>query len=777
MDVQTISSNVHHARILIVDDHPDTADTLARTISQLDLGVEVLSATSGKMALEQARQKDIDLLITDMMMPEMNGLELIEKLRSSPSGRSAYTILVTAYDVPGLQESARRLKVNETIIKPFRPERFCQIVVKALEQIEQPKIPQALSPVKQPSKILIVDDLTDNITLLSRYMKSEGYDFISANNGVEALEKVRSEMPDLIILDISMPGKDGLEVLREIRADPAIEFIPVILLTAARIGPFDMQSGLNLGADDYITKPFDRQELLARIRTRLRAKEAEKAIRRRYKELSVLPEIGKDISARLDINELTNVVLRRSVETLGAALGQIVILNARDPLIKRYHIPTPTGPLFGTQYFPVDDLLERVKANQQGLIINDFRKDPLWRTTPASPTGSAIIVPLIGRFDLIGMMVLIHENVGYFKAEHQLLLQAIASQAAIALENAQLHAKIARERQRLTAVLQSAADAILMFDTNGSLALLNPAGEKMFARSDTKLGLPFPRGRGYDALIDLLEKTRSSKTPQSGEIVWPDHRVFSVLCTPIEDGGNVVLMHDVSHFKTLERVRNEFISNASHDLKNPITSIALSSQLIAKAGPLNDKQSGYVDYIHSAAETMTGLVQSLLEQARADLGMEIKREPVDMNAQATETVDEFRLLAEAKKQALHLKLAKERPLVLGDPLQLRQTLGNLVGNAIKYTPAKGSIELSVEILGNQVVICVTDTGEGILPDDLPFIFDRFYRGRNGNGHDDESDGIGLAIVKAIVERHSGKINVVSSPGKGSCFTITLPLSH
>ena len=327
MNEPALSINHPQARVLVVDDHPGTAATLARAISQIGPEIEVVSATSGKMALEQVRDNAVDLVITDMMMPDMNGLELIEKLQSHPGGRPAYTILITAYDVPGLKESARRLKVNETIIKPFRPEYICQVVSKALEDFGPSKHSKKTTELKQSHKILIADDVQDNLSLLSRYMVNEGFTFVTANNGNKALELTRSEMPDLILLDINMPEKDGFEVLKEIRLDPAIEHIPVIILTAARPNPEDVRAGLELGADDYVTKPFDRRELLARIRTKLRAKESEGNIRRRNKELSVLPEIGKELSARLDMDELTDIILRRSVETLGAMLGQVFILN------------------------------------------------------------------------------------------------------------------------------------------------------------------------------------------------------------------------------------------------------------------------------------------------------------------------------------------------------------------------------------------------------------------------------------------------------------------
>lgn len=773
---ETSTTNLPKARILVVDDHPNTALTLSRAISQLGPSLEVISATNGKTALERIKDGAVDLLITDMMMPEMNGLELIEKIKSHPGGHPTYTILITAYDVPGLRESARRLKVDETIIKPVRPERICQIVSGALEKMGSPGLPEQDARAQQTFKILVADDVPDNVSLLSRYLQSEGYAFITASDGLEALEKTRSELPDLILLDINMPKMNGFQVLQEIRADPVIEHIPVIVLTAAHIGQADVQSGLNLGADDYVTKPFDRRELLARIRTKLRVKAAEDIIRQRNKELSVLPEIGRELSAILDINELTDVVLRRAVETLGAMVGHIIILNPKGPLHKVYHLDIIDASDTDFHLPPLNEFLEKIRERRQGLILEDTNEDPRWQTLANDQTRSVIMIPMFGRLDLIGLLILNHEQTGYFSLEHQLLFQAIASQAAIAVENAQLYEVLLHEQQRSAAVLQGAADAILMFDADGCLSLLNPAAEKLFISCEAKLGLPLARGCGYDALIEFLDEAFNLGISKSGEITWPDQRVFSALFTPIEAGSCVVLLHDVSHFKALERVKNEFISNASHDLKNPIASVLGFSQLLSQAGPLNEQQAGFVNYIHSAAKRMHELVQSLLELAKIDMGMEIKIESVDVNALVSEISDEFRPQAEAKEQTLGLNKTKGQPKVQGDVLQLRQVLRNLVGNAIKYSPVGGSITLLVEQAENVVVIHVKDTGYGIPADDLPFIFDRFYRVRNEAVEDIEGNGLGLAIVKSIVEKHGGQVGVKSRGGKGTCFSVSLPLS-
>ena len=602
-------------QILIVDDHPNTATTLARAVAQMGPRVEAFAATSGKEALERVRTRAADILITDMIMPDMNGLELLEKLQDHPGGRPAHTILITAYDVPGLKETARRLKVNEIIPKPVRPERICQSVEKILQEWEQTKQPALEKNIRRPFKILLADDHPDNLTLLSRYMENEGYEYITACDGVEAMDKTRAELPDLILLDINMPKKDGFAALEEIRADPAVQHIPVIILTAARLDPSDIQSGLNLGADDYVTKPFDRLELMARIRTKLRVKEIEDAMRRRNRELMLLPEIGKDLSARLDIEELSTVLLKRTVENLGAIMGYLVILNKNGPLQKTYHLADTQVK----EEFPLPQNLFNIVDNlRQGFIIEDTRSDARWQGMPSEQIRSAVVAPLHGRRELLGLLILAHEQERYFNLEHLLLLQAIVSQAAIAVENANLFAGISYEQKRLTALLQSAADPILMFDSNDSLTLINPAGERLFTDYETKLGLPLAHGKGYDSLIALLEQTYAAGVSLTGEVAWPDQRVFAARVTPIEDGGHVVTLQDVTHFKDLERVKNEFIATASHDLKNPITSIAGFSHLMTHAGPLNEQQLEFVERIQSAAEKMNELAQNMLTLIQTD---------------------------------------------------------------------------------------------------------------------------------------------------------------
>lgn len=775
MNQPNLSTGLSPIKILVVDDHPNTATTLARALSQLGPNVEVRSATNGHQAVEQVNDGAADILITDMIMPGMTGLELIEKLQNHPAGRPSVTFLITAYDVPGLKVTARRLKVKEVIVKPVPPERICQIITQAMQEMDHTKPARNETTVGKSFKILIADDQPDNLRLLSRYLENEGYSYVEAKDGEETLQKVHSELPDLVLLDVNMPKKDGFAVLAEIRADPVTKDIPVIILTAARLDPTEIQSGLNMGADDYVTKPFDRRELFARIRTKLRVKAAEDVIHRRNRELNLLPEIGKDLSARLNLDELSHLVLRRTVETLGAMLGHIILLNPKSPLHKEYHVSQSDSPTSVVQLPPLNELVEQIKETREGILIEDTRVDSRWLSSSNDPTRSVIIVPLFGRLALIGLLVLVHEQPGYFTVEHRLLLQAIASQAAIALENARLYADMAQQQQKLAAILQSAADAIMMFDGDGSLSMLNPAAEKLFTDYETKLGLPLAHGHGYDRLIESLEATHASRTPNSGEITWPDQRIFTAQFTPIAESGCVVVLHDVTNFKRLEKVKNEFIATASHDLRNPITSIRGFSQLIQHAGSLNDNQLEFVQRIHQASAHMTELVENMLDLAKMDLGAEPTHEVLDVTHLLWQITDEFQPQAEAKRQLLTVEKTEPNSIVKGDALQLRQVFRNLVGNAIKYTPNGGAVTLSSKNAASIVSIHIRDTGYGIPAADLPHVFDRFYRVRN-NGHDEiEGNGLGLAIVKSIAQQYGGDVSVESEPGKGSCFTVTLPL--
>ena len=480
-------------RILVVDDNPSTATTLARALAQLGPGVDVIPATSGQEALERVKHAAADILITDMIMPEMSGLELIEKLQKNPAGRPTYSFLITAYDVPGIKLTARRLKVKEVITKPVYPERICQIVSQTIEKIVQAKSDQKDPVLQKEFTILIADDQPDNLMLLARYLENEGYHYIQARDGLEALEKVRHEMPDLVLLDVNMPHKDGFRVLEEIRADPAIQHIPVIILTA-RLDPMQVQFGLNLGADDYITKPFDRRELMARIRTNLRVKEAEDEIRelaehtilRQNRLLTAAAEIAGAATSTLDLNRL----LVASVELIQEKFGFYhVSMFLIEPGSNIAVLRASAGQ--AGNRLPVDlhqlaigskSLVGMATATRQPVVVMDVADNPRHLKNPLLPdTQSEAVIPLLIGELIMGALDVQSTQINVFSDWDVTILTTIANQLAIAVQNARLYASVQQEvveRRHAEQELQFAKGA-LEIQVNARTAELSQANKKM----------------------------------------------------------------------------------------------------------------------------------------------------------------------------------------------------------------------------------------------------------------------------------------------------------
>jgi signal transduction histidine kinase/DNA-binding response OmpR family regulator len=944
---------------------------LARVLSKCDTPVDVLTALSGEEALKLVGDSKLDVLITDFMMEGINGLELVEKIKRGREKEPAHTILMTAYDTPGLAIAARGLGVQDYLVKPVQPDKIRDLVGKVIRSRQAAtQAPQAAAQVS-PVRILIADDYPDNIRLLAVRLKGEGYEYLAAQDGEETLAKIRSEKPDLVLLDVNMPKKDGFEVLAEMRADPEIAHIPVIIITAARIGSKDVRAGLSLGADDYITKPFDWQELIARIRNKLRVKQAEDALRRRNQELGALPELSQELSACAEIDDIPHVILKGMLESLHASQAHLMIFqpdgSQRDQILPAPAADDDQQALIG------EELRTLLIATRQPVSIADVHGDERFKATANGKARALIAVPLLGRRDVVGLLALAHDQPTFFKPENLKLMQAISRQASIAIENAQLYSvehkrvqelvalnqlthqihhftnssqlletlpgliqaalaypivtlwhtqaptqgetslglqsaaclnglpdkeilalaplqvaasgrpamlagalleqvgdkpksgedgvswnsaegqdskkaeraaetpgdgasgyaairsavavpffkektiagvlaihspnanafqesdrvvletlatqlasaleraalfeSVEQEQRRLSAVLHSAADAILVFDEQNCLQLANPAGERLFTDIEARTGYELPAEKGYDELVALLLKARHQGGAEESELAWPDGRTFSATVTNIEEGGQVVMLHDVSHFKALDRLKNEFIATASHDLKNPIFAMLGYSDLLKKAGPLNPMQADFVDRIRNAGQRMQELVLNLLEMARMEMGTQLNLEQFDLVDLLQKVLEEFKIQAEMKQQSLADTLPATPLMVMGDRLRLQQVTRNLLGNAIKYTPEGGEIRLLAELANGQVQVKFQDTGIGIPADDLPHIFEKFYRVQTAETEQIEGNGLGLAIVKSIIEQHRGEISVESTPGKGSCFTVRLPSAN
>ena len=766
------------ARVLIVDDHPNAAFILAKVIKAIGPEIDVITAQNGKEALALVGNDPVQVLITDFLMPGISGLELIKRLQERDCPPPDKTILITAYDTVGLGETARHLQIDEFLIKPVDPEKVRAMVKETLNGIEEAYTPEQSEPDNSNYKILIADDNPDNLRLLSTRLASEGYSFVTAKDGQEALDLAWEIIPDLLLLDVDMPRKTGFEVLQKIRTNSRTKNIPVLMISAVRTQPYHIRAGLNLGADDYIVKPIDWHELNARIRSKIRVKQAEDTLRLRNQELALLPEIAQDLSARLDLGELTNIVLQRTALALNATNSNLVIFQPDGSI---FHKLYADGELVfldeAAQKRMVESgLISHVMASRQGVVVRDTENDSRWLKSNNTLTRSAVAVPLLGRSAVIGVLTLTHTQANHFNPNHQVLLQAISSQVAIAVENAQLYTAAEQEHKRLEAVLNIVGDAILVTDHRNHLQLANMAAEGLFGQRQITLNQPLPDQEGSQQLIALSQQAKADNATQQSEVVWPGNRTFQAQATPLADGGSVIVLHDITHFKELERVKNEFIAAASHDLKNPIASMLLSSDLVKRTGPLNLRQEKIMNHINRAAMQMHQLVTDILDLSSASFHGNQAQEPVDLALLLEEIHDEYLTQAVEKDQTLALKFLSHKTSlhVQGEKLRLQQVFRNIIGNAVKYTPINGRITILAQVLDNQIEVQIQDNGIGIPEEDLPYIFEAFYRAKMAEAETIEGTGLGLAIVKSIINQHSGRIEVTSAPGKGTNFIITLP---
>lgn len=493
----------------------------------------------------------------------------------------------------------------------------------------------------EKSTILIVDDEQSGQNTLEALLLLGNYNLIFAPNGNEALQKAREFIPDVILLDIMMPDMDGFEVCQQIRSDPDLFEIPVIMVTALDDRDSRLR-GLEVGANDFVTKPFDRVELRTRIRT---IAYLNRQRRLRTMELQIERDYNRAI---LD------------------ALGEALVVTDKDGIIQYVNqmaidtIEAPGKSLVGKNW----------------LILSDN-----------NPTNS---------LDLLKEKVVAGET----------WQEAIVGR-----------------------------------------------------RQD---------GATYDAMLTVA--------PLPGAYNK-------------EPAGFIIILQDITPLKEAERMKDQFVSNVSHELKTPLSVITLiTDNLETLYDRLDDgKRQKMLRDIQKHTQNLNTLIDSIMEVSRLDSKrISLERVETDLGTLTQETVERLLPLAEKKNQQLAAICLEPAP-IWGNESQLRQVIRNLISNAIKYTPRQGQITCmcSVKEVSGPVtvksepgvtrwaVLAVIDNGPGIQPEALPHIFERFYRAKpRGNVR---GAGLGLSIAKELITLHNGYIDIDSTPGEGSVFTVYLPV--
>jgi two-component system phosphate regulon sensor histidine kinase PhoR len=345
-------------------------------------------------------------------------------------------------------------------------------------------------------------------------------------------------------------------------------------------------------------------------------------------------------------------------------------------------------------------------------------------------------------------------------------------------------AQITAEKNRIQTILNSMMEGVIALDNQGNILLLNSAVENFLGiAQETYLGKNILHLiRNYDLERAVKQALKSEKSiTQELQLIYPEPSFYYLKATPLknqEQGkkGIVILLRNSTKEKKLDQMRTEFVANVSHELRTPLTSISSFLETL-RDGAIDDPAAAHriLEIMSKETSRLAKLIDDLLHLSKIEERRVVHRwQLVQLKEIINQVTAMFQPQAQQKSLSLTVELPVELPCVSGDPDLLAQVLTNLVDNAIKYTPPDGHILIRAATDKDNVQVEVKDTAIGIPPEDLPRVFERFYRVEKARARELGGIGVGLAIVKHIIKAHGGSIKVESIPHQGSTFKVTLP---
>lgn len=342
------------------------------------------------------------------------------------------------------------------------------------------------------------------------------------------------------------------------------------------------------------------------------------------------------------------------------------------------------------------------------------------------------------------------------------------------------------EKSRLKTIINCMANGVLVTNRNQEVVLHNPALTRLMGVSE-KVHPPVELSRLLDnkELIETLSRLQAGDLPPdnfiSQEIESGNHFLRAISAPALAPGsgvvGTVTVLEDITAFKRLDEMKSDFVNMVAHELRSPLVSIRQQNSVLLEglAGPLQEKQEELIRRGEKKIDQLLDLINDLLDIARIEAGRHFQhRVPIEVGKVVRETADLIRPRAEALGVTLDVSCEGSQS-IQADPKGIGEVLNNLVTNAVNYSPGGGRVEVTVRELGDNLEIRVADSGVGISEEELPKIWDKFYRVKHPETRQVIGTGLGLAITKGIVEAHQGTIDVESVPDQGTTFRILLPI--
>ncbi len=510
----------------------------------------------------------------------------------------------------------------------------------------------------------------------------------------------------------------------------------------------------------------------------------------RAKQLEAIRDVSLAVTSRLRLQDTLAAVAAQAAGLLGADGAAIFLLE--EGVLKLAAVFNLPKQFVGLKVRLGQGVVGTVAVQREAVQIENYARDwkgeqdlPLARETFGAVAG----VPLVFADQVVGVLLVVQgRQGGLFDRDDVHLLELLGPQAAVAITNSrlfeaerQLSHELSAAKQRLEVVLTSTQNPVVAVDRRFRLIFANPAAEKLLGVERNMVGQPIVDFVAREWLPPSLLQAMRDLRRQQAHIYEVSLEKHTYLCHVAELGkprpeGWVAVLNDVTQLKELDRLKSQMIQMTSHDLKNPLQAAMSYLELLMEDGQelFTDSMRDDADMIWKQLERMFRMINGILDLERIESGTP-SLEVCALEDVLGRVVVDGAGSARNKGVTLELEIKESLPTVLADSHQLSQAFTNLVENAIKFTPQGGRVTVRAWGQGRRVVVEVVDTGIGIPPQEQPRVFERFYRGKQQGVVHVDGSGLGLALVKAVIERHKGEIQLESAPGQGTTMRVILPV--
>ncbi|OGZ69738.1 MAG: hypothetical protein A3F47_00400 [Candidatus Staskawiczbacteria bacterium RIFCSPHIGHO2_12_FULL_38_11] len=545
----------------------------------------------------------------------------------------------------------------------------------------------------------------------------------------------------------------------------------------------------------------------------------EEKMRRGMYELAILKELGDRTGYSLNIQNIIDVITGSLRQFIDYSVTSYIFVEP-EKIIFKAHLEKSVSREF------IDSIKKRMVSSLSAILNKDFSKTHVEEILSGAilteymnePVRSFFNIPLVIAGKVVGILTIADTKTGLYREEEMTILYKITKQASNAVSS--LQEVVETEQRKLNAMVASINEGVVMTDKDYKIVVVNPAAKTAVGLSSNEEVSIFDFIEKLGGKFDIKEKLEESVKLDkflTVDDVLIDDRFFQIFVSPVKSSfgiskdeimGAVVVFHDITLKKQVEKMREDFTSMMVHELRSPLDNIKKISELLIKKKKAKADLE-YLNFVFQDSSRMLELVNDLLDVAKLEAGkFEVNKQPSDIVELIKERANFFKTNAKFSKVALETYFDPNIPKTVDlDPIRMVQVLNNLLSNAIKFTPEKGTVSIQALIhkkgqdiikessaagikwflnkeaknindKSNCLIVAITDTGIGLSQDKIVQLFSKFKQYRVAiEAGEKKGTGLGLVVVKGIVDAHGGSVGVVSEEGAGSSFYFMLPFNQ